>query len=50
MPFFIYDTHSGKKAIKPYANSECPDKRVHPCKLIWTFSVRRHILQYPSIL
>ena len=34
----------------PYANSECPDQRVHPCSLIWTFSVLRYILQYPLIL
>ena len=40
----------GKKALKPNANSEGPDERVHPCSLVWTFSVHRHKLQYPLIL
>ena len=35
-----------KKALMPCANSGGRDERVHPCSLIWTFSVRRHILQY----
>ena len=34
----------------PYVNSEGPGKRAHPCRLIWAFSVLRHILQYPMIL
>ena len=40
----------GKKALMPYANSEGPNEHAHPCSLIWTFSVRRRILHYPSIL
>ena len=53
--FFIflhegYDAQHGKKALMPYSNSEGPDEHVHPCSLIWTFSVLRHILQYPLIL
>ena len=40
----------GKKARMPYANSEIPDEPAHPCSLICTFSVRRHILQYQLIL
>ena len=40
----------GKKALTPFANSVGPDERAHPCSLIWTFSVRGHILQYPLIL
>ena len=35
----------GKRALMIYANSEAPDKSVHPCSLIWTFSSRWHILQ-----
>ena len=34
----------------PYAKTEGPDDRAHPCSLIWTFSVRRRILQYPLIM
>ena len=34
----------------PYVNGECPNERVHQCCLLWTSSVRRHILQYPLIL
>ena len=45
-----YDAQDGKKALMPYANSEDPDKFAHPCSLIWTFSVCRHILQYLLIL
>ena len=45
-----YDAQHGKKALMPYANSEGPDEHVHPYSLIWTFSVLRHILQYPLIL
>ena len=33
-----------------YANSQGPDERAHSCGLIWTFSVRRHILQYTLIM
>ena len=33
-----------------YANREVPDEPAYPCSLIWTFSVCRHILQYPLIL
>ena len=33
-----------------YANSLGPGEHAHPCSLIWTFSVCRHILQYPLIL
>ena len=29
-----------------YANSEGTDERVLPCCLIWTSSVRRHMLEY----
>ena len=34
----------------PNANSEGPDERTHSSSLIWTFPVRRHILQYSLIL
>ena len=34
----------------PYMDSEVPDEHAQPCSLIWTFSVLRHILQYPLIL
>ena len=47
--FAICEQH-GKKALMPYAYSEDPDKRDYLCSLIWTFSVRRHVLQYPLIL
>ena len=30
----------------PYANSEGPDGRAHPCSLLWTFSVPRYILTF----
>ena len=39
----------GKKALMSYANSEGPDQRAHPCKLIRAFTVRQLILQYPFI-
>ena len=41
---WVYDAQRGKKALVPYANSKGRDDRAHPCSLIWTFSVRRHIL------
>ena len=31
-----------KRTLIPHVNSEGPDKRAHPCNLIWTFSVCRH--------
>ena len=34
----------------PFVTSEGPDEYVHPCSLIWTFSVLPHILQYLLIL
>ena len=34
----------------PYANREGPNELAHPCSLIWIFSVRLTILQYPLIL
>ena len=40
----------GKRALMSYANSLGPGEHAHPCSLIWTFSVCRHILQYPWIL
>ena len=36
-----YDAKRGERDLISYANM---------CSLIWTFSVRRHILQYPFIL
>ena len=36
--------------IMSYANSQGLDERAHSCSLIWTFSVRRHILQYTLIM
>ena len=39
-----------KKAFKQCVNSKDPDKRVHPCSVIRTFSIYRHILQYSLIL
>ena len=45
-----YGAQRGKKALMPCANSEGPTVRAHPCSLIWTFPVRRHILQYLLIL
>ena len=33
-----------------YANSDGKDQHSHPYSLIWTFSVRRHIIQYLLIL
>ena len=33
-----------------FANSDGLDEREHPCSLIWTFPVNRHILQYPFIM
>ena len=47
---YTFDVQRGKKVLMPYANSEGPDERVHLCSLVWTFSVRRHILEYPLIL
>ena len=44
------DVQHEKKALMPLVNSDGPVEHVHPCSLIWTFSVRRHILQYPLIL
>ena len=38
------------KALLLYADSESPGEGAHPCSLIWTFSARRYILQYPLIL
>ena len=37
------DAQRGKKALIPFTNSQCLDERAHPCSLIWTFSVCRHI-------
>ena len=34
-----YEAQCGKKVLMPHANSEGPDERVHPCRLIWTFFV-----------
>ena len=34
----------------PYVDSEGPAQHAHLFSLIWPFSVRRHILQYPLIL
>ena len=34
----------------PFANTEGPDERAPPWSMIWTFSVRQHILQYPLTL
>ena len=48
--YFSYDAQRGKKALMHYANSEDQDQHEHLCSLIWTFSVPRHILQYPLIL
>ena len=50
-PYAIY-AQDGKMPLceQPYAYSEGPDECAHPCSLIWTFSVHRHILQYPLIL
>ena len=31
-------------------NSKGLDESAHPCSLSWTFSVRRHISQYPLVL
>ena len=39
----IFDAQRGKKALMPYVNSEGPDECAHPCSLIRTFCVRRHI-------
>ena len=33
-----------------FVDSVGPDRSVHLCSLIWTFSVCRHILQNPPIL
>ena len=46
----MYDARGWKYALMPYANSEAQDKRAHPRILIWSFSVHRHIPQYPLIL
>ena len=46
----IYNAQRGKKALMPYANSEGPDERAHPCSLILTFSFNQHILQCIMIL
>ena len=40
----------GKRTLCHYVNREGPDEHSHLCSLIWTFSVHRHILQYPLIL
>ena len=52
MPFseLLYDVQRGEKALMSYANSECPYECAHPCSLMRTVSVRRHILQYLLIL
>ena len=34
----------------PYVKSKCPDELAHQYNLKWTFSVCRHILQYPLIM
>ena len=47
MIFSSYDVHRGKTTIMPYANSEGPDERAHPSSLIFTFSVRWYVLEYP---
>ena len=33
-----------KKALMPYANTEGPGERAHPCSQFLAFSVGRHIL------
>ena len=48
--FTITDAQRGKKTLMPYANSESRDEHANQCRLLWTFSVCRHILQYPLIL
>ena len=48
--YIINDTQCGKNVLMPYSNSGGIDERAHPSSLIWTFFVRRHIPQYPSIL
>ena len=48
--FSIMMCNVGEKDLMPHANSEGPDERVHPCSLIWTSSIRRHVLQYLLIL
>ena len=34
----------------PNANSKGPDELVHPCSIIWTFSLLLYVLQCPLIL
>ena len=41
-----FDVKRGKRALMPYANSNSLDERAHPCSLVWTLSVRRHIPHY----
>ena len=45
-----YDAQCKKRALLHFADNIGPDHRAHLCSLIWAFSVRRHILQYPLIL
>ena len=47
--FLSYDgTH--EKALMPLADNVGPDQRAYLCSLIWAFSARRHVLQYPLIM
>ena len=39
-----------KSAFMQFVDNVGPDQHAHPCSVIWAFSVRRHMLQYPLIL
>ena len=50
MSMTTYDAQCRKKALMHFADKVGPDQYAHPCSLIWTFSVCRHLVQYPLIL